>query len=418
MKRSGIFGAALLALAALLPTSAVQAQSGCNIFVQSKVPTPGQWNTCMGSKQDVLGYTSVNKAGDVMTGRLATAASTTFRSGLSLPPGVAPSAPIDGDIWTTTVGIYVRINGATIGPLTATGSTIPSVIQGDILYGSGVNTLAALAKSTSATRYLSNTGASNNPAWAQINLANGVTGNLPLANLVTGTQDTALGYFGSTTASAATLPNCAGALTYSTSTHTFGCNTSGTVVATGTPVANQIAQWTNSTTVQGVNLASLLNAGSGISITGTTSPTIALAFNSVFMVGVPTNPTGTTSATAVMMGLGVTTCRITPSLSSRIEVTIDGSILNNSAGALSTFHIRYGTGAGPANGATASTSGTLASGNLTTTGNGGTTYQSGFSKTVYISGLTPGVAVWFDLQLLATAGTSSFAGLTCTAREF
>jgi hypothetical protein len=58
--------------------------------------------------------------------------------------------------------------------------------QGDLLYASGANTLARLAKSTSATRYLSNTGTSNNPAWAQIDLTNGVTGTLPYGNGGTG----------------------------------------------------------------------------------------------------------------------------------------------------------------------------------------------------------------------------------------
>lgn len=56
------------------------------------------------------------------------------------------------------------------------------VVQGDILYGSAADTLSALAKNTSATRYLSNTGTTNNPAWAQVDLSNGVTGSLPLAN--------------------------------------------------------------------------------------------------------------------------------------------------------------------------------------------------------------------------------------------
>ena len=59
---------------------------------------------------------------------------------------------------------------------------IATYTQGDILYSSAANTLAKLAKNTTATRYLSNTGTSNNPAWAQVNLANGVTGTLPLAN--------------------------------------------------------------------------------------------------------------------------------------------------------------------------------------------------------------------------------------------
>lgn len=58
----------------------------------------------------------------------------------------------------------------------------PAVVQGDLLYGLAAATLARLAKDTNATRYLSNTGGSNNPAWAQINLANGVTGLLKALN--------------------------------------------------------------------------------------------------------------------------------------------------------------------------------------------------------------------------------------------
>lgn len=44
-------------------------------------------------------------------------ASTTARASLRLEHGVAPTSPNDGDIWTTTAGLFVRINGATIGPL-------------------------------------------------------------------------------------------------------------------------------------------------------------------------------------------------------------------------------------------------------------------------------------------------------------
>jgi len=41
----------------------------------------------------------------------------------TLPHGTAPSAPVDGDVWTTSSGMFVRINGSTVGPLaTASGS--------------------------------------------------------------------------------------------------------------------------------------------------------------------------------------------------------------------------------------------------------------------------------------------------------
>ena len=66
---------------------------------------------------------------------------------------------------------------------TTSGASIPAVVQGDLLYGSASNVLSALAKNTSATRYLSNQGTSNNPSWNQVSLANGVTGSLPVNNL-------------------------------------------------------------------------------------------------------------------------------------------------------------------------------------------------------------------------------------------
>ncbi len=64
---------------------------------------------------------------------------------------------------------------------------IGGVVQGDLLFGSALDVVSALAKNPTATRYLSNTGTNNNPAWAQVNLSNGVTGNLPVTNLNSGT---------------------------------------------------------------------------------------------------------------------------------------------------------------------------------------------------------------------------------------
>lgn len=83
-------------------------------------------------------------------------------------------------------GQLLQSAGAGSDPAWTT-STYPSTtVQGDIIYASANNTLATLAKDTNATRYLSNTGASNSPAWAQIDMSNGITGVVPVVNGGTG----------------------------------------------------------------------------------------------------------------------------------------------------------------------------------------------------------------------------------------
>lgn len=49
-------------------------------------------------------------------GLALTAASATGGAGLRVPPGAAPTSPVDGDVWTTSAGVFARINGATVGP--------------------------------------------------------------------------------------------------------------------------------------------------------------------------------------------------------------------------------------------------------------------------------------------------------------
>jgi hypothetical protein len=58
---------------------------------------------------DVRGFT--------MSGAKANfAATATGYASIKLPHGTAPSAPVNGDLWTTTTGLYAQINGSTVGP--------------------------------------------------------------------------------------------------------------------------------------------------------------------------------------------------------------------------------------------------------------------------------------------------------------
>lgn len=82
---------------------------------------------------------------------------------------------------TATAGQILQ-SGASTAPTWSTMTYPATGVQGDVLYVSATNILSRLAKDANATRYLANSGGSNNPAWAQITLTNGVTGILPIAN--------------------------------------------------------------------------------------------------------------------------------------------------------------------------------------------------------------------------------------------
>lgn len=138
-------------------------------FLTATTGSPPSWTTLSGVVTSVSGTAN----------RITSTGGTT--------PVIDIAATYVGQTSLTTLGTITTgtWNATTVGVVYG-GTGLTSATQGDMLYASASNTYSLLAKSASATRYISNTGTSNNPAWAQVDLSNGVTGNLPVTNLNSG----------------------------------------------------------------------------------------------------------------------------------------------------------------------------------------------------------------------------------------
>lgn len=252
------------------------------------------------------------------------------------------------------------------------------------------------------------------------------TGLVTLADLATQATNTALVNATSGTASptAQSMPSCSvanNALQWLTNTG-FQC---ATVTAAATNIAVGTTGVTGSTTnfllynsggtLSNTAIASILTQGSGISITGTTNATIALSLANATLQASPSNPSGTTSASAVMMGIGGS-CHITPVYSTRVRLSIQGYSSNNTTVDQVLVNARFGTGTAPINGAASigtSVGSTVQS--LSSPAN----YQTPFNVGGIITGLSAGTAYWFDLAVSqGTGGTASVGSLSCSADEF
>lgn len=127
------------------------------------------------------------------------------------------------------------------------------------------------------------------------------------------------------------------------------------------------------------------------------------------------NPTGTTSATKIMGGIGAT-AKITPVWSGRIRFTIQGCLVPATGNAV-TFNLNTGIGSAPANGA--ATTGTPQLKDNFAGGGAIASENYPFCMVVEAAGFTLATQVWFDIAFSSSAGgTVGPASLTVSAVEF
>ena len=128
-------------------------------------------------------------AGATFTGKINTPASSTTAAGLNIPHGTAPTTPANGDIWTTTTALVVRLNGLSQNvPFTGAANTF-----------SGTNTFSGaslnLGTSTAASTINVGTGATLTATTKAVNIGTGgvagSTTNITIGS-TTGTSTTTL----------------------------------------------------------------------------------------------------------------------------------------------------------------------------------------------------------------------------------
>lgn len=155
--------------------------------------------------------------------------------------------------------------------------------------------------------------------------------------------------------------------------------------------------------------AILICDGSGFLLANPSSVSSSTA-NTYF--NIPSNPTGTSSLSFVMMGLAGA---LTPATTGTVRFEICGNITNSSSGDGAQITLHYGTGTAPVNGAPPSGS---ASGYAPVYIPSNNSFPTPFCLPYIATGLTVGTAYWFDAEISAvSSGTASIANIGMSAQE-
>jgi hypothetical protein len=102
-----------------------------------------------GSSLTVMNLEGAQQVGGVKTfnAKPLFPGSSSSTASINISQGTVPTTPTNGDVWTTNTGIFVRVNGATVGPLIdATGNVPPATVAPLMNGTAAVGAVAKYAK--------------------------------------------------------------------------------------------------------------------------------------------------------------------------------------------------------------------------------------------------------------------------------
>lgn len=238
-------------------------------------------------------------------GKVSTIAATTANAGFNIAHGAAPTSPANGDIWTTTSGLFMRQNGTTQQYVDLAGT---QTISGNKTFS---NASLTLGNSTAASTYNFGTGATLAATTKTINIGtNGVassTTNIAIGsttgtNAITINGPTTLA--GTVTASGTILDlgNASGTATYSlgSGTTTTGLTKTvnvGTSGGAGSTTSITIGTGVGSTTT---NIYGAVLQGGGTSVTSAADTNTTAIATTAFVVGQAGSATPIVDGTAAV----------------------------------------------------------------------------------------------------------------------
>jgi hypothetical protein len=236
-------------------------------------------------------------------------------AGFNIAHGVAPTTPVNGDIWTTTSGLFARINAGT-KQLMNLGDT--QTVSGNITFSNASSTYGS---STATGTINVASGATISASTKTVNVATGgVVGSTTLTTIgpVLGASTTSIG--GTTAAS--TL-NLATGATISGSTKTVNIGTAG-VAGSTTNIAIGSTTGTSTTTLQGITNGVTQTAGDSslkLATTAfvTTADNLKANLASPALTGVPTAPTATDGTNTTQIATTAFVTAAVPALATAVQ---------------------------------------------------------------------------------------------------